>query len=68
MYSTSISILYNCIDCQETKTQLTYRAEAVNDGSDGGDGFAGTLERLVLTKLSTDGRGYQGERTNDETT
>ena len=48
--------------------QLTYRAEAVNDSSDGGDGFTGTLERLVLAQLSADCRGYQGEGTNDQTT
>ena len=47
---------------------LTYRAKAVNDGRDGGDSFTGTLERLVLTQLSTDSRGYQGEGTNDQTT
>ena len=47
---------------------LTYGAEAVNDGRDGGDSFAGTLERLVLTQLCADCRGYQGEGSNDETT
>ena len=48
--------------------QLTYRAKAVNDSSDGGDGFTGALERLVLAQLSAHSRGYQGEGTNDETT
>lgn len=48
-------------------SQLTNRAEAVNDSRNGGDGFTGALERLMLAQLSAHCRGYQGEGTDDQT-
>lgn len=47
--------------------QLTNRPEPINDGSDGGDGLGRSLERLVVAQLRADGRGDEGEGTDDET-
>ena len=52
---------------ENSSSQLTYRAEAVNDSRNGGDGFTGALERLMLAQFSAHRRGYQGEGTDDQT-